>query len=146
MTGITDPAQKYFKDGLWTYDGAVWRPQNQLIAYRARIVASVSATSTGASPTTVSSAAVPTGYVHIIQAISAFHDDTVARAVIIIANGGGATVGLATNAALAPFGYLLFSTPLALAANDIIQSSCYSLTSGKKIYVGLWGHSFKIDE
>jgi hypothetical protein len=34
MSGITNPAEKYFKDGLWTFDGTVWRPQNQLLAYR----------------------------------------------------------------------------------------------------------------
>ena len=33
MSGITDPTEEYFKDGLWGWDGSRWRKLNLLFGY-----------------------------------------------------------------------------------------------------------------
>lgn len=144
--GITDPAEYYFKDGLWTYDGTVWRPQSQLISYRDRVVVSDSETSVGAGVTVWGSGAVPTGYVFDVQFISAYHDDTSVRNMQIQLNGGGAACVLIQALSVAA-GVLIVANPHAiLKAGDYVQILCTALASGKHLYGAIWGYEFKVNE
>ena len=69
MTGITNPTEEYFKDGLWGWDGTQWRKLGLALWYYATYSEDLSGTATG-STYGVWSTTVPNGYIYIVNAAS----------------------------------------------------------------------------
>ena len=69
MTGITNPTEEYFKDGLWGWDGSRWRKAGVPLWYRSSYFEDLGGTATGSSWSNYSSA-VPSGYIYVVSAIS----------------------------------------------------------------------------
>ena len=69
MTGITNPTEEYFKDGLWGWDGTQWRKAGVPLWYRSSYFEDLGGTATGSYWSKYSSP-VPSGYIYVITAIS----------------------------------------------------------------------------
>jgi len=69
MTGITNPTEEYFKDGLWGWDGTQWRKLGLALWYYEPYSEDLSGTATGSSYV-ARSTTVPTGFVYIVNAAS----------------------------------------------------------------------------
>ena len=69
MTGITNPTEEYFKDGLWGWDGTQWRKAGLPLWYRVTYMENLGGTATGSSWEKYTSL-VPSGYVYVIKAAS----------------------------------------------------------------------------
>lgn len=67
---ITDPAEEYFKDGLWGWDGAAWRKLPLLWGYSAQYLEyeTVTAASTSAQDLTFST--VPAGELWVVTSVT----------------------------------------------------------------------------
>ena len=69
MTGITNPTEEYFKDGLWGWDGTQWRKLGLALWYYEPYSQDLSCTASSSTPG-VWSSAVPNGYIYIVNAAS----------------------------------------------------------------------------
>ena len=69
MTGITNPTEEYFKDGLWGWDGTQWRKAGLPLWYREPYQESLGGTASGTVYSKYSTP-VPDGYVYVITNIS----------------------------------------------------------------------------
>jgi hypothetical protein len=146
MSGITNPAEKYFKDGLWTFDGTVWRPQNQLLSYRDTVNIAKSNTNADAGPNILQSDAVPSGEVHVITSIIAWNDTT-AVTMIRLYKGGYATAYyidlLNAPAAKVPVKY---QGQLVVKAGGLVCVLFNGCTAGDDLYLYACGYKFLIAE
>jgi len=69
MSGITNPAEAYFKDGLWTWDGSVWRKQPLLFGYTDNLLQRTTTSTLPAGAANVDLAAVPSSYVYVYTSL-----------------------------------------------------------------------------
>lgn len=66
MGGITDPAKAYFKDGLWAWDGTVWRKQPLLYGYTSALGARKINNALAAGNNTLDIDAVPADEIWVV--------------------------------------------------------------------------------
>jgi hypothetical protein len=69
MSGITDPSEEYYKDGLWGWDGSQWRKLTLQFGYTGIYVSQVVNTNLAAGTNNLSDTAVPAGEIHVITNI-----------------------------------------------------------------------------
>jgi len=67
MSGITNPAEPYFKDGLWGWDGTVWRKLPLVWGYSSQVAETLGETKDGNGDFTADSATVAEGEVWVVQ-------------------------------------------------------------------------------
>ena len=146
MPGITNPAEAYFKDGTWSWDGTLWRKQPLMLGYSDRIYEWVSTVSSGAADTQAISAVVPAGEIWIIQAASAMHTDTTARALYLGPRAGATFIQLGRNPAATTLLMLQCVSPMVLKEGDSFLSGVSQLLTGKVVYLGYWGYKMSIAE
>jgi hypothetical protein len=66
VVGITDPAKAYFKDGLWAWDGTVWRKQPLLYGYTSALGARKIVNALAAGNNTLDIDAVPADEIWVV--------------------------------------------------------------------------------
>jgi len=71
MSGITDPSEAYFKDGLWGWDGSVWRKLPLLWGYSAAYNEAETEENVAAGSPMLTFSTVDTGEVWVVTSISA---------------------------------------------------------------------------
>jgi hypothetical protein len=146
MSGITDPAQKYFKDGLWTFDGTVWRPQNQLYAYRTVWREAWYDLNAAAGTNTHNFGTVPAGEVWVLEGLHLRNVVTAASFCSVALIGVGATVNIGYTAYATVTRELLIHCSITLAPTEYVQAGFLSCALNDDILADVWGHKFKIAE
>ena len=119
--GITNPSEKYFKDGLWTFDGSVWRPQTQLFGVRDAVAEAVNVASAPTNPYTMSFTVVPAGEWHIVTFVSASNWTDASFTAIIIASINGVMLNLKRQDAITTGLQLEFNGWVVLTPGDRMQ-------------------------
>jgi len=146
MPGITNPSEKYFKDGQWTFDGTVWRPQNQLLSYRDTVNISVTVADATAGTNTLLSTAVPAGEVHVITAVTAWNDTSASTLARLKKDVAGGNYWI--DAVIAPARYypLKFQGTLVMKEGDKLGAAIYGCTLHDVLSMTGVGYKFKIAE
>ncbi len=146
MLGITNPAEKYFKDGLWTFDGTVWRPQNQLIAYR-DVVRGITVNSDAAAGSVyIDIAAVPAGQVHVINSIIAYDNTTAVTFIYEYIKSGGSYYYLNYDGVMAMRQMSKYIGTAVLRAGENIGALIGGVTLHDVLVVIANGYYFKTGE
>lgn len=146
MSGITDPVQKYFKDGQWTFDGTVWRPQNQLLAYRDVVRQSWITTTATLGTNTHDFASVPTGEVWIISTITAYNNTTAASTLLMIIISSATEYVISRTAFEAITRYSSRQGQFVLKPGENIRVTFGGCVLNDTLIAFVIGHSFKINE
>ena len=144
--GITNPTEKYFKDGQWTFDGTVWRPQNQLLAYRDVVRQTANDPSCPGGLVVFNLASVPTGEVWVIENVSLLCDThTVTVMYLQIISGG---IGYYVFSTVAPVVHQFynFTGQLTMKAADYLRASFLNPAVADYVSVTALGHKFLIAE
>ena len=90
MSGITDPTEEYFKDGLWGWDGTQWRKQGLLFGYCSPLSQIKALTVTDAGSNYLTSDTVEANSLWIVQLIAVCDSlTTLTRIVIAVVRSGG---------------------------------------------------------
>ena len=144
MTGITNPTEEYFKDGLWGWDGTQWRKAGIPFWYRASYFENIGGTATSTEWSKYSTA-VPTGYVYVVSAVS-LRNETRApgRAEFFLYNDAGQYLHLAWVASLAQYQPLIWTGNIILAAGWRIRVLMVAIQSGDTISGGIAGYEVAI--
>jgi hypothetical protein len=146
MSGITNPAEYYFKDGSWTFDGTVWRPQNQLLAYRDVVHESWTTSTASAGTNLHSFSAVADGYVHIYTALFALDTPTAASAISWYVHSAGSDYQLDYSALYTPTRILRTSGQIVLRAGDYLTVVFLSCALNDSLAAYTHGYKFLIAE
>ena len=140
MTGITNPTEEYFKDGLWGWDGTQWRKACIPLWYRTTYFEDLGGTATSTDWSKYSTA-VPTGYVYVVSAISLRTEARApGRTEFLLHNDAGQCIHLAWAASLAQYQPLIWTGNIILAAGWKIRVLMAAIQSGDEISGGLVGY------
>lgn len=144
MPGITDPAEEYFKDGSWGWDGTRWRKGAIPFAYTAQWYENLGNASAPGGTYSVNSTAVPAGYIYVLQALS-IENDTGARGMArIFARPSGLYTCLGYTLAPAQFQPTYFSGAIVLKAGDTVLVTQLATVAGDAIYASVIGYKVAI--
>jgi hypothetical protein len=143
---ITDPAQKYFKDGQWTYDGSAWRPQDQLIAYRDVVRETWSNTEAAAGTNYHDFLTIAAGYVFIIQGVFAVNVTTAASNVDLYIRSGGINYYIMASGGSTPSNKIQYIGALVLKSGEVLRVAWNGCVLYDDIYAWVAGYKFLVAE
>ena len=146
MSGITNPAEVYFKDGIWTWDGSAWLKQPPIFGYSDEWSESKIATAVGAASATASTTAVDPGYIYVFQGASIFHDAGANKELTLTANKGGVGVILFNDLAAVTGTWYPVICEITLHEGDTISGSVGTPGDGKRCLLRVGGYKMKIAE
>jgi len=144
MFGVTNPSEATFKNGLWGFDGSVWRKLALLFGYTDRWTHVLSETKSGDGQYSKSSTAVPAGYVYIIQ-IAWIKNETGARGAMYFRPYNGSDY-LPVAGVVAPLQNQIATLygPIVLKEGDFLNLAQDSCLNGDQIMAGVWGYKMKV--
>ena len=144
MTGITNPTEEYFKDGLWGWDGTRWQKAGLPLWYRTSYFEDLGGTATSTSWSKYSTV-VPTGYVYVVSAVSLRNETQASGCTeFLLYNDAGLYVHLAWAASLVQNQPLVWSGSVVLSAGCYIRVIMGTIQSGDGIFGGLAGYKVAI--
>lgn len=146
MSGITNPAEEYFKDGLWGWDGSAWRKLPLLFGYSDGWGESASGTASGAGDASADTTEVPAGYIYVLQAVSAYHNAGANKEVTITANVSGVNVILFNDLAAVTGTWYPVICNVVLKEDDFVNAYVAAPGDGKICYLRVGGYKMKIAE
>ena len=109
-----------------------------------RWVENTSAVSTGESVTIVDTAAVPSGYLYVLQTAAASHSDSTARRSAIDPRGSGLYITIIENVSLAQYTHLIVNGTWVLQAGDWVRAQVNALANGQTVYLDVWGYKVRL--
>lgn len=146
MSGITNPAESYFKDGIWGWDGSRWRKLPMLFGYSEPWRQIVTATAVGAGDAFISTTAVAAGYVYVLQHLSAFHDAGVNKDTSVWTDDGSVQVTVLPRATTTTGIDRVWGGEMLFTEGDVVTAFVAAPGAGKKIYLSVWGYKMKVAE
>ena len=140
--GITDPAQEYFKDGGWGWNGTAWVKNGVAFAYSDVYGETESIPVTGAGNNKMTFSVVPAGEMWVITNISAssttneptacYLDAAIDGAIRVLVRGPYPTAGLTTD----------WRGQIYLKEGDYVRVTFTGCVAGK--WVGAWATGYKV--
>ena len=168
MPGITNPAEEYFKDGLWGWatniweklissggilynalhgwDGDSWQKLPMVWGYSGQRVQSVSSLTGAAGIRTLTCADVDAGEVWVLQAADARNLNTDPSLVQLRAVTGGKTIRLEEVTTPGVGGFLMWQGHIALAEDGFVSVRFEDCALDDDVYLTVLGYKMKIAE
>lgn len=144
VTGITNPAEAFFKDGIWGFDGTVWRKLPLVWGYSDRYAQLASNTNLPAGTSDVDGSTVPSSEVWVVTGMCI----TVASATITqirfaFYNGSDRVDVHAIDdpVNVFPNGW---AGQLILKTGDCARARVYTATAGDDCWLNVWGYKMKV--
>lgn len=146
MPGITNPAEPFFKDGVWGWDDTVWRKLALLWGYTDRWEEDLGEAGVAAGHWTTSSTAVPAGYVYKLE-LAVLSNGSGARGLATISVHGAANAYVVKySVGLAQYEPHLLTGAFTLKEGDKIDFRMNNCLVGDLLYAGVWGYKMAIAE
>ena len=144
MTGITNPTEEYFKDGLWGWDGTQWRKLGLLFGYYDRLADQVVNYNATAGTNWLEGDPVPEGEVHVIQVAAAANTVSNVAHIYLRANAGDAGCPLADEYNVAAGHWIFVVTGIVMKAGDFLSCAFYGCADGDDLYLRWWGYKMRV--
>ena len=144
MTGITNPTEEYFKDGLWGWDGTQWRKLGLLLGYYDRLAGKTVNDNAAAGINTIDSATVPAGELWVVQAIAGINLNTEVTKIRLSLIAGSISCGLREDVPPAANWWLPWTGEVVLKEGDKIQASFLGCSAGDDIILSWWGYKVSV--
>ena len=100
MTGITNPTEEYFKDGLWGWDGTQWRKLGIIFGYNSTVEGVTTAVSGGSGGDVLESSTVPSGELWILNNVGVIDQNHVPTRITIYLVRSGEVYPLVSTASI----------------------------------------------
>lgn len=127
------------------YDGSAWKKSNLLWGYNERWAEKVVDTNADAGDDTLTTTAVPPGYVYVLTNLSVQNNNTSNTSIEVYCSDGSVNarivVPLSTTATIAD----AWSGMIPLAEGDVVNALFHGCTAGDDIFIMVWGYKMKID-
>ncbi len=142
--GITNPAEEYFKDGLWGWDGSQWRKLQLLWGYTSHWAERNIATASEAGTLRVYSSIVPDGEVWVLQAVHCLARNTDGIVEIWLQDGGSDGVSLARAVNPGVWQGARWAGSAVLQSGGCVKGQITGQVVDDVIELGVWGYKMKI--
>lgn len=126
MVGITDPAKAYFKDGLWAWDGTVWRKQPLLYGYTSVLGARKINNALAAGNVSLDIDAVPADEIWIVTNLAMRYSGT-------------APTRMTVTVTIDSIGYSLYREETVVSNEIYDRQGWWVLAEGDQISLGIIG-------
>lgn len=146
MPGITNPAEPYFKDGIWGWDGSVWRKLPLIWGYSDRWLEDLGGTKSGAGNYQKFGAVVPAGYVYVLQALFIRNDSGARGRAYLEVYDGSDMYSLVTVMVPARYEVCAWDGALVLKAGDRVVVTQHTCLDADVLKGGSWGYKMKVTE
>ena len=83
MPGVTNPAEAFFKDGSWSWDGTKWRKQPMLFGFSDTLADRQFIADTGAGDIDLTSSAVPAGEIWVVTNVAYRNRDNACTDIVV---------------------------------------------------------------
>ena len=144
MTGITNPTEEYFKDGIWGWDGSRWRKLGLLFGYSDTVSGGVANDNASAGFNYLSSATVPSGEIWVIQAISGSNVNTACSKIILLVRGSNLDCPILDQVSCTADVWVTWTGSVALKAGDCLRVYFYGCTAGDDIRLRYLGYKVSV--
>ena len=144
MSGITDPTEEYFKDGLWGWDGSRWRKLGLIFGYYDRLVGQAAYYDATAGNHTLESTAVPTGELWVVQQVSSINMNTAVTKIRLGVTTESTGCGLKDEVPAAADQWVTWGGQITLKEGDKIYVIFYGCNAGDDIILRWWGYKVSV--
>lgn len=146
MSGITNPAEAFFKDGVWGWNGTAWHKLPLLFGYSEPFYFSDRDTNATADWDTLTTGAVPAGEIWIVTSISARDDNSNITQIAIFHSDGVSNNIVAQVFPTVAEQCVIFTGWLVLSKDDTIWAGFTGTVLNDDIYLNASGFKMKIAE
>lgn len=142
--GVSDPAERYFKDGVWGEYGGAWIPLKLVWAYTDRFAQADSELDSPGGAVDIDLTAVPAGEVWKIEGISARDQDSAITSIFFTLrySGGGHHVFVQPSPVLGLWD--AWTGMLTLKATDYVRVTFNGTVLHDRLYARAWGYKMDI--
>ena len=130
--------------GVCFFDGTDWVKSNLLCGYNDRWFESVSDLSADAGDNTLSTVAVPPGYLYVLQAISAQNNITDPSSIHLHVGDGATAVTVRYQATPGIALPVVWTGKIVLKEGDVADALLRGCTAGDDIFAFFWGYKMKL--
>ena len=146
MPGITNPAEAYFKDGGWSWDGTVWRKQPMMFGYSDRYSEVESSVNVAAGSHNLDFTVVPAGEIWVVNAISARCSTANPSSISVLLNLGGNTHYLLVQTTVVAWIPEIALGAFVLKEGDFVRATFAGCSLNDDIYAQASGYKMSIVE
>ena len=140
MTGITNPTEEYFKDGIWGWDGSQWRKQGILLGYHSALSLNIINSNASAGTNILETDAVEMNYLWVMETIGVANVNTAPSRLTIYVYRGGTNYPLLDTSSTVVGVYSIWNGQLVMVAGDRIRAYIYGCTAGDDLYLRVLGY------
>jgi len=144
MGGITDPAEEYFKDGIWGWDGTQWRKLGLLFGYRATVGENVSNLDAGEGENCLTSTPVPQGEVWVIQDIAGVNVNTSCARIAMYVCRSNREYPLLDQTSCSVYIWVIWTGNIVLSEGDCLKIRFFGCTAGDDIHLRYLGYKVSL--
>lgn len=144
MTGITDPSEVYFKNGLWGWFNSAWRKLPMLFGVTAPIALIGSNSNLSAGYNAFNSGVVPSGYIYVITNITIMYTGTAPNVLGVGANISTAGYMLRNWQTIVSAVYFGDTFNVVLAAGDYLTGFVWGATATDSCVLRSVGYSMAV--
>lgn len=146
MTGITNPAEPFFKDGIWGWDGTQWRKLPLVFGWSDTYAESEILNDVAAGNHSLTFSTVPAGEIWVVTYWSAYSDQSNAVRIQFQPNIAGAARALKHVAYPAALLTVEGPYPLILQKDDFLTARFITCSSGDDLRSHAAGYKMKVEE
>jgi len=144
MTGITNPTEEYFKDGLWGWDGTRWRKLALLWGYSAAYYERLTQAEATAE-TMMDGSTVPAGEVWVVTSVVAWDNDNIITDITGFTYGDAVWIALGQKQSFtAAQEYWEWRGSIVVPAGGHIRVRFRGCTVGDDLFVDICGYKMRI--
>lgn len=146
MSGITNPAEEYFKDGIWGWDGTVWRKLPLVWGYSAQYAEYEYTRGVAAGHRFLTFSTVPAGQIWIITNFSARCSTANPSLIALTANLGGVELDLHAEPYATALATVDVQCYIIMAEDDFLKAYFDDCALNDDIYAYAAGYKMKVAE
>ncbi len=144
MTGITDPAEAYFKDGIWGFHSGAWQKLAMVWGFSSQYLEKQADTVQGAGARTLPFTTCPVGVARVILGFSAYDNTTLVDRIVLEVVTGGVTY-VVHQGVLVPINQTVdMPVPLVLVNPNVPTVIFVGCGAGDTVIANAWGYDMAL--
>lgn len=144
MGGITNPSEEYFKDGVWGYDGSVWRKLPLVFGYTDNIIVLIADYDADAGQNDLTYGPVPAGEIRILNYVSYRNENTAGQPVTLYCVQGIYWVVLSLTPIVVAGTWYFWSGSIILKEGDKFVCRFRNCAAHDNIYLDVIGYKMSV--
>lgn len=144
MSGVTDPAEAYFKDGLWGFYSGVWQKLAMVWGFSSQYLEKEIVVKDGAGDEVLVFSSCPAGVARVVLGMCAYNNKT-AVSRIELRMKHGATVYV-LDAVVGPGARqtAVLSRPIVLVLDDLLETNFVDCLNNDTVSSVAWGYDMAL--